>query len=60
MQQGPTEVILSMKVACSSECSIEDVCTTINDFEKKLRAERPDVRWIFVEPDIPFSKRSVT
>ena len=32
---------------------IDDVCRSINEFEAKLRAARPEVRWLYVEPDIP-------
>ncbi|MGZ3451713.1 MAG: hypothetical protein ACXVEF_19035, partial [Polyangiales bacterium] len=53
IQQGPGEVMVSIKVAFSNHLGIEDVCKSINEFEAKLRAERPEVRWLFVEPDIP-------
>lgn len=55
VQQGPGEVMLSVKIAFAESMSIESVCETINAFEKKLRDRRPEVRWIFVEPDIPRS-----
>jgi cation diffusion facilitator family transporter len=53
IQQGPGEVMVSIKVAFSNHLGIDDVCKSINEFEAKLRAERPEVRWLFVEPDIP-------
>jgi cation diffusion facilitator family transporter len=56
MQQGPTEVLVHVKVAFAPMLPIEDVCRLINDFEARLREVRSDVRWVFVEPDIPVSK----
>lgn len=53
VQQGPGEVMVSIKVAFSSGLKIDDVCVSINEFEAKLRAARPEVRWLYVEPDIP-------
>jgi cation diffusion facilitator family transporter len=57
VQQGPGEVMVSVKVSFSDSMVIEDVCSTINRFEAKLRKNRPEVKWCFVEPDIPFSQR---
>jgi cation diffusion facilitator family transporter len=57
VQQGPGEVMVSIKVAFTSSMIIEDVCKTINRFEARIRKAMPEVRWIFVEPDIPFSQR---
>jgi cation diffusion facilitator family transporter len=58
VQQGPGQVMVSIKVAFESGISIDDACHTINAYEEHLRAARPDVRWVFVEPDIPFSRRA--
>jgi divalent metal cation (Fe/Co/Zn/Cd) transporter len=58
VQQGPGQVMVSIKVAFESGISIDDACHTINAYEERLRAARPDVRWVFVEPDIPFSRRA--
>ncbi|MFO0677542.1 MAG: cation diffusion facilitator family transporter [Polyangiaceae bacterium] len=58
LQQGPGEVMLSIKIAFARELGIEDVCRTINAFEAKLRALRPEIRWCFIEPDIPRSMPS--
>ena len=57
VQQGPGQVLLSVKVAFAPGIAIEDVCESINDYEARLRKQHPEVRWVFVEPDIPFSKR---
>ena len=53
IQQGPGEVLVAMKVSFSSRLGIDDVSRSINEFEARLRAVRPEVRWIYVEPDIP-------
>jgi cation diffusion facilitator family transporter len=53
MQQGPGEVLLHIKVAFVSTLTIEEACRQINAFEARLREVRPEVRWVFVEPDIP-------
>jgi len=53
IQQGPGEVMVMLKLAFRERMSIEDVSVTINDFEAKLRAERPEARWCFIEPDVP-------
>jgi cation diffusion facilitator family transporter len=52
MQQGPGEVLLHVKVAFTPGLVIDDVCGVINDFELALRGARPEIRWVFVEPDI--------
>jgi len=53
MQQGPGEVLVHMKIAFVPTLSIEDACQAINEFEARFRKARPEVRWVFVEPDIP-------
>lgn len=52
MQQGPGEVLLHIKIVFISTLNIEEVCKIINDYEAALREERPEIRWVFVEPDI--------
>ncbi|MFO0735654.1 MAG: cation diffusion facilitator family transporter [Labilithrix sp.] len=52
MQQGPGEVLVHIKMAFVPTLSIEEVCRVINDYEAALREERPEIRWIFVEPDL--------
>jgi cation diffusion facilitator family transporter len=58
MQQGPGEVLVHVKVAFVSSLTIDEACRQINDFEARLRRARPEVRWVFVEPDIPFDGRT--
>jgi cation diffusion facilitator family transporter len=56
IQQGPGEVILAMKVEFDHGLPAREITEVINRFEGKLRARRPDARWIFVEPDLPASR----
>jgi len=62
LQQGPGEVLVAVKLAFAYKVDIDAACATINGFEERLRELRPDVRWCFVEPDLPriASSRSVT
>jgi cation diffusion facilitator family transporter len=53
MQQGPGEVLVHIKIAFEATLTVEKVCLAINAFEERLRAARPEVKWVFVEPDIP-------
>jgi len=53
MQQGPREVLVHIKIAFLPTLTMEECCGAINGFEAQLREARPEVRWVFVEPDIP-------
>ncbi len=53
MQQGPGEVLLHIKIAFRADLTISEVCRAINVFEERLRAARPEARWVYVEPDLP-------
>jgi len=53
MQQGPGEVLVHIKIAFVLGLAIEDACRIINEYEAALREARPEVRWVFVEPDLP-------
>jgi hypothetical protein len=46
-------VLVHVKVAFTPGLSIEDACREINEFEARLRKARPEIRWVFVEPDLP-------
>ncbi len=52
VQQGPGEVLVALKISCRAELEARAVSRIINDFEARLRAEIPQARWIFVEPDL--------
>ncbi|MFI5299303.1 MAG: cation diffusion facilitator family transporter [Polyangiales bacterium] len=57
IQQGPGEVLVSIKVAFAHGLTIEQASEAINAFEARLRAARREVRWLFVEPDVPHDER---
>lgn len=52
LQQGPGEVLLAMKVRIGKLLQGDEVAHAINQFERAVRARCPEVRWLFVEPDI--------
>lgn len=52
MQQGPGEVLVVIKIKCEPRLTAADVSALINDFESKLRARCPEVKWLYVEPDL--------
>ncbi|MCB9684017.1 MAG: cation diffusion facilitator family transporter [Alphaproteobacteria bacterium] len=51
LQQGPGEVLVACKVAIDGALSGAQVVASINDFERRVKEKRPEVRWLFVEPD---------
>jgi len=53
IQQGPGEVLVAMKLGFEAGMTIEAACAAINAFEDRLRERCPEVKWSFVEPDIP-------
>ena len=53
MQQGPGEVLVHVKLSFDPALTVEEACRVINEYEASLREARPEVRWVFVEPDIP-------
>ncbi|HVH44207.1 MAG TPA: cation diffusion facilitator family transporter [Labilithrix sp.] len=48
---GPDVVILSMKIAFTKGMLVEDVEETINEVERRIRAEMTTMRKIFIEVD---------
>lgn len=53
VQQGPGEVLVAVKLGFAEKMTVEQVAGTINEFETRLRGRCPEVKWCFVEPDIP-------
>ena len=51
IQQGPGEVLVCVKIKCSPDLNTESISKLINHFEKELRSVRPEVKWLYVEPD---------
>lgn len=52
VQQGPGEVMIAAKLKIRDELTARDVADVINDFEGRVRAKLPDVKWQFIEPDV--------
>jgi cation diffusion facilitator family transporter len=52
LQQGPGEVVLAAKVRIAATLQGDDVARAINQFEQAVHDRCPEVRWLFVEPDI--------
>lgn len=53
IQQGPGEVMVAIKVHITPDLSVRQACEVINTFEQEVRAQCPEVEWLFVEPDLP-------
>lgn len=51
LQQGPGEVLVACKVEIDAQLTGAQVVQSINEFERRVREKRPEVRWLFVEPD---------
>ena len=51
IQQGPREVLVCVKIKCSPDLNTQSISLLINNFEEELRALRPEVKWLYVEPD---------
>jgi cation diffusion facilitator family transporter len=51
IQQGPGEVLVCVKIKCSPDLNTKSISQLINHFEKELRSVRPEVKWLYVEPD---------
>jgi cation diffusion facilitator family transporter len=52
IQQGPGEVLVALKIRIRSHLTADQVCESINRFERELRSRCPEVKWCFVEPDL--------
>lgn len=53
LQQGPGDVLVALKVGCAPNLTARELSDAINAFEERLRSDHPEVRWLFVEPDLP-------
>jgi cation diffusion facilitator family transporter len=51
VQQGPGEIMLALKLKYRDDLSGPQLVDAINEFEQKLQAHVPEVKWSFVEPD---------
>jgi cation diffusion facilitator family transporter len=53
VQQGPGEILVAMKLHFKPELTCDTVVRVINDIEAALRAAMPELKWCFLEPDMP-------
>ena len=51
VQQGPGEIVVAAKLVLKAGLETNQLVDAINDFERKLKARAPEVRWSFIEPD---------
>jgi cation diffusion facilitator family transporter len=51
MQMGP-DVMLALKVKMRAGLTLETAVETLNALERRVKAKFPEVKWIFVEPDV--------
>lgn len=51
VQMGP-KVMLAAKIAMRRGLSIDEVVLRINELERRLKAEAPQIGWCFIEPDL--------
>ncbi|MFC2156020.1 cation diffusion facilitator family transporter, partial [Acidobacteriota bacterium] len=52
LQLGPDNVLLAVKVEFNHRLSSVEISNLINGIEKEIRTKHPDVKSIFIEPDI--------
>ncbi len=52
IQQGPGEVLACVKIKCEPHLTAVEVSGLINQFEARLREACPEVRWLYIEPDL--------
>ncbi|MES2518555.1 MAG: cation diffusion facilitator family transporter [Bacteroidota bacterium] len=52
IQQGPGEVLMCVKIKCKHDLSALQISTMINKFESDIRNKAPEVKWIYIEPDL--------
>jgi cation diffusion facilitator family transporter len=54
---GPDSVLLALKVRFSPELGLKDLEQVINELERRIRAEVPQMKKIFVEPDSEYDEQ---
>ena len=52
MQLGEDELLVTLKIQWKSDLSGEDVARLTNELEAVIRAENPNARYLFLEPDV--------
>jgi cation diffusion facilitator family transporter len=52
VQQGPGEVLACVKINCQPTLTTLELSTIINSFEHQLRTRHPEIKWLYIEPDV--------
>jgi cation diffusion facilitator family transporter len=52
IQQGPGEVLVCAKILVEEKLNAVQISKLINDFEADLRGVYPEVKWLYIEPDL--------
>jgi cation diffusion facilitator family transporter len=52
LQLGPQDILISVKVEFNHRLTAKEISNLINGIEKEIRTNYPDVKKIFIEPDI--------
>lgn len=52
IQQGPNEVLVCAKILINETLNAIQISKLINDFEADLRSAYPEVKWLYIEPDL--------
>lgn len=52
MQLGPEDILISVKIEFNHRLNMVEISNLINGIEKEIRAKFPDIKKIFIEPDI--------
>jgi hypothetical protein len=43
---------MCIKIKCKSDLNALQISSLINSFEAGIRAKAPEVKWIYIEPDL--------
>jgi cation diffusion facilitator family transporter len=52
IQQGPNEVLVCAKILIDDTLNAVQISKLINNFEADLRGFHPEVKWLYIEPDL--------
>jgi len=52
LQLGPEDILISVKAEFNHRLTAKEISNLINGIEKEIRAKFPDIKKIFIEPDI--------
>ncbi len=52
IQQGPGEVLMCLKIKCKHDLTALEISKLTNKFEQEIRANAPEVKWIYMETDL--------